>query len=350
MNNGKRIECFDFLRSYGCLAVVLLHVISAWKDDITYSSSFYNADYIRIFFNNGVVPILVRLAVPIFFMISGALFLSPQRSVSWKQIKSHIQKLLIILVLFGYPMALIELIVRNKNFDIMHLWMAFLNLLQADTWSHMWFLYAMIGLYLMTPILRAWIQKANKNEMKATIGIAVLLLSLIPTVNSFCNLKLTTFGIQTMGGALLCYLLGYSLYNTRWLYFVRKTEVYIAGFIGGCLTIAVGFFLRACTKSMLEPYHVWIVIYASVVFLVSVNVLEGRKINRSKIIQFLSNMSLTIYVIHPIFINGLYKGLHIFPDVLPSGIGELTVWAGVCLCSVIGAVVLKELPVFKTIL
>lgn len=72
----ERIESFDFFRAYGCLAIILLHVVSAWRDDPTHSSAFYDNDsMVRMLFNNVAVPLLVRMAVPIFFMMSGVLFL-----------------------------------------------------------------------------------------------------------------------------------------------------------------------------------------------------------------------------------------------------------------------------------
>lgn len=48
-----------------------------------------------------------------------------------------------------------------------------------------------------------------------------------------------------------------------------------------------------------------------------------EEISRSELISVISKYSFGIYLFHPIFLNLLNKGLHIFPDILPVGIGEI---------------------------
>lgn len=338
-----RIESFDFFRAYGCLAIILLHVVSAWKDDPTNSSAFYhNVSTIRMIFNNAVVPVLVRIAVPIFFMMSGALFLDPNRDI---KIKKHVKKLLVVLGIFGYMMALIELVVGNRDFEASYLWIAGLNLLQEQTWSHLWYLYAMIGLYLVTPILRAWIKKADEKEMRVMMGVAFLFLTIIPTINSLIGIELTQFGIVTPGGSLLCYLLGYYLYEECGK--LRKMAIPI-GIAGGVLTIVVSLLFQSWSRSMVEPYHVWIVIYSSALFIL---LLDDKRIKKmGRMCGSLSSISFTIYIVHPVFINALYKGFHLYPDSLPPVIGEMLFWLFISAGSIVAAWVLKKIPGLRRVL
>lgn len=230
---GKRINAFDWLRAYGCLAIVLLHVVSAWKDDPIYSDTFYNSGVLRNAFNNAIVPLLVRAAVPIFFMISGALFLDKARNVSWNSTLQHVRRILSVLIVFGYPMSLIELVVKNKGFEFSYLWEGLLNLIQERTWSHLWYLYATVGLYLLTPLLRAWLNTISEKTLKQILLGSIILFSLIPTVNSVFNLEITTFGISTPNGALLCYLTGHFLYLNRDEIMKKRAVVMSGVAIGG---------------------------------------------------------------------------------------------------------------------
>lgn len=343
----KRIGSLDFLRSYGCLAIILLHVVSAWHDDPANKEALFNADPVRISFDGAIVPLLVRMAVPIFFMISGALFLDPKRNVN---IKKHIIKILLTLGVFGYGMALIELVVKYRDFNISYLWNSLLNLLQEQSWSHLWYLYAIIGLYLLTPILRAWIQNASEREIRDTIIIAVVLLSIIPTINSVANTSITTFGITTSSGALLCYLIGFYIFSSREKIRSNKTKVIVAAAMGGVATSIASLLYFKSSRSMVEPYHIWIVVYSSSLFALMIEERSIEMIGNSKVIQFLSSISLLVYILHPIFINALYKGLHIYPDVLPPIIGELAFWVAASLFAIVLGWITGRIPVVKKIL
>lgn len=343
----SRIGCFDFFRAYGCLAIILLHVVTAWRDDPTNAHAFYTAGSVRIVFDNAVVPILVRMAVPIYFMMSGVLFLSPERDFSLEKIKRHISKLLIVLGLFGYGMALIELVVRSRNFALSFVWTGFLNLIQEETWSHLWYLYATIGLYLLTPILRAWLEQTDERGMNVTIGIAILLLSVIPTIDSVTGLELTQFGITTPRGALLCYLLGYYLYSIHDR-LAKKQSLIIAGIaVGGGLTGIFGILSYQVGHVFIEPYHIWIIFYSSMLFIFFLNNEWVGKLASKGVMKILASSSFLIYIIHPVFINGLYKALHIYPDSFPPIVGELIIWGVVACGSVIGSQIIKRVPWLK---
>ena len=211
--NGKpgRIYAFDFMRAYCCLMIVLLHVDSAWKADRVGAAGYYAMGSVRAAFDSAIVALLVRIAVPMFFMISGALFLNPSNDISLPSISRHIRKLLVFLGLFGYVFALMEAVFVNRRLGLSGFGAAFLNLLQEETWAHLWFLYAMIGLYILTPALRAWIQSASLAELRAGAAVCLILLSVIPTINDCTGLDITTFRILSPGGGLLCYLAGYFL-------------------------------------------------------------------------------------------------------------------------------------------
>lgn len=215
-NAGKhgRIYAFDFMRAYFCLMIILLHVESAWKSDSFGSVAYYEMGAVRAAFDSAVVAVLVRTAVPIFFMISGALFLNPSNGVSLSTISRHIRKILTTLCLFGYLFALMEIVFVNRRLGVSDFGAAFLNLLQERTWAHLWFLYVIIGLYILTPVLWAWIKSASPRELRIGAAVALILFSAIPTVNKCSGLRITTFGVTSMSGGLLCYLAGYFIWQS----------------------------------------------------------------------------------------------------------------------------------------
>ena len=65
---AKRIVYFDLLKVISAFAVVFIHVISEFWYDLDINSSY--------FIILTVIDSLLRFAVPIYLMISGALFLN----------------------------------------------------------------------------------------------------------------------------------------------------------------------------------------------------------------------------------------------------------------------------------
>ena len=344
----ERIGSFDFFRAYGCLAIVLLHVISAWRDDPTNSNSFYSVGYTGLIFDNAIIPLLVRMAVPMFFMMSGALFLNPDRKVTNDSICRHLKKILINLCFFGYLMAVIELIVTSKSFELRFMYIAIVNILQEKTWSHLWYLYATIGLYLLTPILRPWISQISKREIRGSIIVVVVLFAVIPTVNDILSLQITQFGLTTPRGALLWYLLGYYFLSIQEdIKTYKKSLVYLILFIGGGLTAAFGIVGFQMKITLIQPYHIWIVLYSSALYIILLRNRLIEQIAKSRVIKVLSSCSLVVYIIHPVFLNFLYKGIHLYPDRFPPVLGELFISVIVSAASVIGALVIRRIPLLK---
>ena len=74
---NQRKNYFDLLRVISSFAVVVIHVTSAAMNTTEVSSQTYMA--------NALLNSIMRWAVPVFFMISGALFLDPKREVTTKK-------------------------------------------------------------------------------------------------------------------------------------------------------------------------------------------------------------------------------------------------------------------------
>lgn len=212
---NKRIYSYDSMRALACLAIVLLHTVSTWKADTVLGAGYYSQDTLRMLWNQGLNALLVRWAVPVFFMLSGALMLNPDKHVTLVKIKQHVLKMLAVLLTFGWFYAVLELVVKSKGLTFGMLLEAFGNLCQQGSWAHLWFVYAIIGCYLVTPILRAWVATAESKEITCVTVLMVFLLSVVPSINFLLNSQVTSFGLTSLGAALLYYLLGHVLTRIR---------------------------------------------------------------------------------------------------------------------------------------
>ena len=146
-NNNKplRIYYFDILRIVSSFFVVLIHVSAKY-----YANSNINSNNWKIaYYYNGVS----RFGVPVFLMISGALFLSREVSFS-KILKKYIGRLLTKLIFWSFIYSIYITNLSIKNIQIL-----IINFVLGN--YHFWFIMVIIELYLITPFLREIIKKED---------------------------------------------------------------------------------------------------------------------------------------------------------------------------------------------
>jgi surface polysaccharide O-acyltransferase-like enzyme len=107
LKKNKRIEYFDWLRILCCFSVIIIHV-SAQK---WYSSPIISYEW-KIF---NIYHSTVRFGVPIFFMISGAIFL--ERDISFGiMLNKYIKRIYIKLLFWSFFYSLREKIIHKNNY------------------------------------------------------------------------------------------------------------------------------------------------------------------------------------------------------------------------------------------
>ena len=160
-NEGKheRFAYLDYLRVLATFGVVLLHV-SAWNWT---SATIGGFEWKVLSFYNG----LVRWCVPVFVMISGALFLG--RKVDLKKLYiNHVLKMLVAFAVWStiYYMVTFKLFV--VSFDSIFY-----------GYYHLWFVPMMAGLYICVPVVK---KIAEEESIRYYLVLAFVLMILIPSV------------------------------------------------------------------------------------------------------------------------------------------------------------------------
>ena len=139
-----RKQYLDVLRAFATIGVIFIHVsANNWYGYIG------SANWITFSIYEG----LFKVSVPIFFMISGCLFLNSNKEKSVKELFSHsIFRLLIFLIFWSIVYKLVQFpqneLSLGKNIQNI-----LMEILKGDTQSHLWFVYAIIGMYLIVPLL-----------------------------------------------------------------------------------------------------------------------------------------------------------------------------------------------------
>ena len=206
--SGPRKQFLDVLRVLATCAVVLMHVLTG-ATDVTDASIV--PEYRSLLLS---VMDLVTWCVPIFLLISGYLFLNPERTLTYPvMIKKYCRRIALAILLFGVPYAASELVVAEKSFRIMMIPEALKMTLTGHTWSHMWYLYLILFLYLITPLLKKVLQILPVWSVVAVMAVIFLGSSVAPFLNKV--LDINSIPVLPDGGVyFLYYLCGY-LFTVR---------------------------------------------------------------------------------------------------------------------------------------
>lgn len=165
-----KINWIDNLRGIACLMVVMIHT-TTWYITNAHSISPVNWDIAN------VLNSASRVSVPLFFMISGYLFFGPRSAQP-----RHFLRIALCL-LFYSAVALIYI----AAFTHINIEGSLKNILQKPVFYHLWFFFAIIVIYLVSPLI----------EVKAISG--KMLLALMVVIGIIANpntVTLKTDGIE----------------------------------------------------------------------------------------------------------------------------------------------------------
>lgn len=124
--------------------------------------------------------ILSMTCVPIFFMISGSLLLTKEKTYK-EMIKKTITRLLLPMLFF----SLIIHLKRNPVVDFKNL-ISFIELFcKNEILSTYWYIYALMGLYLATPFLQKLCKNMKDKDYNVFILYTLVLISIIPILKRY---------------------------------------------------------------------------------------------------------------------------------------------------------------------
>lgn len=327
------IPYLDFLRFTAISMVILLHVISGVADTIPDQMT---ATQLKGY---EIIKELVTLGVPIFLMISGALFLSPSKKLAVNTLFSkYIRRILLALVLFGSFYSLLELMVNGRDFQPVYLFLAFCNMLTGNSWAHMWYLYVLLGLYLFLPLFKTFTAHADEKTYRYLLILLFVSESILPFLEKSFHLHL---GIEfpTAGIYLFYYLCGYYLHSQN---LNEKKGIRIS-----CFILAGSFAVILCNTLFFWGLDMN---YDSPFIVLSAMALFFLAKNMKKSFSFCSawrDYYFTMYLVHTFFLNLAYKLFHVTP-LIGGGYLLLPVfWAGTFFLSLLSAWILLKIPVMK---
>ncbi len=286
----------DFLRTAAAFTVVLLHVSATVvlnRPDISTSG----------WWIGNVVNALTHWSVPVFVMISGALLLSGLSNIEPRTFYRHrAVRLAIPLIFWTIFYIAIQAYIDGK-FDLM---VFVKKLIAGQPYFHLWYLYMIVGIYLMTPFLGIFVQASSRTTL-ILFCLFTFTLSSLETIlailfkgggNTFLSLFLPYISYFVCG----------HLFNTGDMPYSSRKIAFLTIFLGVFLALAAG-----AAYPFLGP-KTWAVMYSNfnpLVILISLACFQlGRSIQitstRAKMaIHRVAPLTLGIYLIHPFWLDRL---------------------------------------------
>ena len=340
-----RVAYADLLRVLATFGVVVIHVCSIWFYDVGVSSAAWSV--------YNVYDGLVRWCVPLFVMLSGMFMLDPKKGLTLPGLFfRNILRVCTALVVWGALYAIADFGRVGGRFTWDGILSALRSALLGNTHYHLWFLYVILGLYLVTPILRAFVRGAGRRDFHYFFILCFVVAFLLPTLLQFrpsqtVSTYLARLNLHMVMGYVGFYVAGYYL-RTYSLGRLAEVIIYILGVAGGAATVWGTSALSQKTGSLvgtlydyMTPNVAAMAVAVSVLFRYLLGVSDERGRRRS--LAGIAKVTFGIYLVHDFFIT-LFRhfGLTALPISPVAAVPLMT--ALVFLCSFAAAWVIGRIP------
>lgn len=293
------------LRVVAIAMVIMLHVAAPVRDQLEYMAT---ANWLI----GAIFDGLARTGVPLFVMISGALLLGKQEEIGVFY-RKRLSRLVIPFLVWGLFYAVYWQ--KTVDHDIRPV-SAVLTVLQGPSFYHLWYLYMLIGLYLITPFMRILMQHIEKRQLEIMLLIWILFSIVLPHLYAESALWFNFpfrfgFGFHGVDTYLGYYILGYYLHK----YGVPRFSfnIYILLYVGVTIAMVAGSYILYRKGGVYNP--LCILNESPFVFLQACLLFEAFKIRNqqgrdwiSRLANQIALLSFGMYLVHPVIIDVMDKG------------------------------------------
>lgn len=174
---GKQKESnYELLRVLATLAVITIHVSGSYIESVS-NIAWLGELYTDNMFINCVYNSLSRFAVPCFVMLSGAFALDNEKNWDFKYYYGKIFKTLgmttfivsTLYLLYALLQAILAILIRGR--ELSRLWRPIREALAGAPYYHLWYLYMMIGVFALTPVVVRLKRDVGEKVFCKTAGI-----------------------------------------------------------------------------------------------------------------------------------------------------------------------------------
>lgn len=303
----------EILRALAIFAVIILHNAADYEDQ--YGQIPLNNWWAGVTWNG-----LVRFCVPMFVLLSGAFLLKPGKEISISEVfYKRLPKIIIPLVFWSIAYILFEQYSKKNSLAGIDVLQQLKIFYKGPVVYHLWFLYMMIGIYLLYPIINLFITAAKP--------IHILYFLIVWGVTN-CILGLIEIHFSAPSGIDLSFFTGYVGYFVLGYYLFNHTftekqlkAAYVLAIASFFISI---FFPYICILLNIENHSAIMendftpdILFVEIgLFLWFKN--RSYKGSENRIITEISNESFGIYLIHVMVMQYIFSEKRSYMDAIDN--------------------------------
>jgi surface polysaccharide O-acyltransferase-like enzyme len=347
----------DLIRVCGIFMVILLHAANEYYTTPIIGGPLDSALY---WWTATIYKSLTLPCVPLFIMLSGALLLQPSKLNESIRVffKKRVSRVGIAFVFWTLIYLLWAFYVSQTPITYDNVVSGLFYSFSSGAYYHFWFLYALIGLYLLTPIVRTLILADSQKVIRYFIALWGIGAAIIPFIELASGYPFNDT-VFVMAGTLGYFVLGIYL-QRKWARSLILSGVFI---LGAIFTVIATWLLTFQFSSLNQNYFFFEYTSATVILTSAALFLFFSRFrafwpetdNRfvRGLVDAISKNTLPIYLFHVIILETLqrgYLGFKLsFTTINP--IVSVPIIAVVTLFISLGLVLLmKKVPILKTLI
>ena len=335
----------DTVKSFAILSVIAIHAAAPALSGFSIGSGNWLA---ALFFRT-----LCAAAVPLFFMCTGALFFRSDRHIGLRDVWCrYIPRILLCLAAWSVFYEGLDLLCRSLSqpIGLADILAAGRRLLTASTHFHLYYLYIVLLVYALVPLLRDLLCSMSAAHLRYLLGLWAVAGLLFPLLRQFRPFTAMT-GIplqyplnMTWSAAGYC-ILGHYLHENPPKSRLIPCLAAVSGFAGifGC-TVWLSLHRGSFQTVFLEGMTPFVALSAAGIFSFCRISVPGPRLSRAA--RHLARASFCIYLVHDVF-NILLRAL----GITATAFTPLFSVPAICLSVLAGSLgvhaILSRIPVVK---
>jgi len=290
---------------------------------------------------------------PLLFMISGALLLGKDETIS-ELFRKRILRFVVVLVLFSIFVDFYQTIIMGgiADFSISN---SLVKLVKSPVKASYWYLYYYISFLVMLPFIRAIARNIGRIEMLYLIIVMIIVNDGFLLIKFFSGIASINFSVFIDLFIPFYPICGY-YFDVNWKEMRNKKIISKVLLFGAMLSLIVSVFMTilnfrikgSWTEEYISCFDVLLSIWVFVTFKDLVEFVRNDKVE--KILRYISSMMFGIYLLEDIVMR-FTMGIYYACDRIMPAMCACFVWL---MCAVVLGIlvvsVLKKIPVFRKLL
>lgn len=342
IKNTKRYFWIDLLKIIACFWVIVNHS-SGYLLEITGNTNLSVGVYSFIF-------TCCKCAVPIFIMVTGYLLLNSKKELNYKYSFTKIIRILVPLV----GLSFIAFIIQNGIKDL-NLISFIKSFLAAPIIIPYWYLYMLIGIYILIVILQKIKNSLSDLDYKIIITITLLIPGIMQLIKTLLGFSFSEyFMISLLPSSIGLLLTGHYLskLELKRKNFIISISVFSVSVLGMFSYMFVNFLQKGIISySFDSAFSIFSIMIAMSTFYICRYLFEKKNINVfvNKVVCSLSDATFGIYLIHYFLIYKIYTLVKSLLMINPY-IGLLCLQIIVFLVCYVIITILRKIKILKKFL